>query len=79
MSGRRVRLTFEGELVRRPVLADLARGFAVKPNIRRASVDEDTGWLVCELEGEPGAVDAALAWLEGLGVVVTPLADAVEG
>lgn len=74
----RVRLVFPDELVREPVVAKLARDFAVEPNIRRAAVEEHSGWIVCELGGEPAAVAAALSWLEEAGVSVEPLGDVVE-
>ena len=75
----RVRLTFPEVLVRRPVLADLVRRFDVEPNIRRAAVEEDRGWIVCELSGSSGAVEEALAWLRGEGVQVDLLGDVLEG
>ena len=74
----RVKLTFPDELVRRPFIAQLARDHGVEPNIRRANVDEHEGWLVCELEGEPSKVEAALAWLRDEGVRVDFLGDLVE-
>jgi ABC-type methionine transport system ATPase subunit len=78
MSGLRVRLVFPDTLVREPVLARLARQFPVAPNIRRASVEEDRGWIVCELEGDPVAAEQAIAWLSGEGVRVELLSDIVE-
>ncbi|HUZ19021.1 MAG TPA: NIL domain-containing protein [Acidimicrobiales bacterium] len=74
----RVRLVFPEALVREPVLARLARSFDVQPNIRRASVDEDSGWIVCELEGNGADVERALAWLAETGVRVELLGDVVE-
>ncbi|MDA8381038.1 MAG: NIL domain-containing protein [Actinomycetota bacterium] len=78
MKGIRVRLTFPEELIREPILALVAREHDVLPNIRRASVEENEGWIVCELDGEARAVDAAIAWLEKRGVGVDYLGDAVE-
>lgn len=74
----RVRLIFPDALVREPVLAHLARRFPVEPNIRRASVEEHSGWIVCELSGEAAAIDEAIAWLGGEGVQVELLGDVVE-
>lgn len=74
----RVRLVFPDALVREPVLAKLARNFDVEPNIRRAAVEDDSGWIVCELTGDQVSVDAALAWLDELGVRVERLGDVVE-
>lgn len=74
----RVRLVFPDALVREPVIARLARDYAVEPNIRRAAVEEDSGWIVCELAGETGSVNSALAWLADTGVSVERLGDVVE-
>lgn len=74
----RVRLVFPDSLVREPVVAKLARDFDVEPNIRRAAVEEDSGWIVCELGGAPEAVERALAWLDETGVRVEQLGDVVE-
>jgi ABC-type methionine transport system ATPase subunit len=78
LSSVRVRLVFPEELVREPVLARLARTFDVEPNIRRASVESHSGWIVCELSGEQAAIDEAVAWLETTGVAVERLGDVVE-
>ena len=78
MIGVRVRLTFPEELVREPVIARMASEFAVVPNIRRADVDEQGGWIVCELDGDAAVVDGAVAWLRAEGVRVDLLGDVVE-
>jgi len=75
----RVRLTFPEELVREPVVAQLVRRFDVEPNIRRASVETHQGWIICELDGDPSAVDGAVAWLTEIGVSVDRLGDILEG
>lgn len=78
-SGLRVKLTFPEDLVTQPVIGRLARQFDVMPNIRWASIEDRIGWMVCELEGAPGVVDAAVAWLRDVGVQVDLLEDVVEG
>lgn len=74
----RVRLVFPDSLVREPVLARLARAYPVEPNIRRASVDDHSGWIVCELSGSEADLEAALAYLTETGVRVEQLGDLVE-
>ena len=77
---KRVRLTFEGELVQRPVIWELGRSFEVVTNIRMADVEEAFGWVVLELEGEEPEVARALDWVASVGVRVDPVAgDVVEG
>ena len=57
MTGSRVRLTFPAELVREAVVGQLVRRFDVMPNIRRADVSDDVGWMVCELDGVLDPID----------------------
>ncbi len=73
-----LRLTFPEELVREPVVAQLVRRFDVEPNIRRASVEAHQGWIICELTGDPAAVEGAVAWLQEIGVSVDRLGDVLE-
>lgn len=75
----RVKLTFPEALVRQPLLARVVRRFEVEPNIRRANVEDDEGWILCEIEGRATAVDEALAWLRDQGVHVDLLGDVLEG
>ncbi|HET9076222.1 MAG TPA: NIL domain-containing protein [Acidimicrobiales bacterium] len=78
MIAARVRLTFPPELVREAVIGQLVRRFDVMPNIRRADVSEDMGWIVCELDGDAEAVTAAITWMEELGVSVDHLEHPLE-
>ena len=75
----RVKLTFPEHLIRQPIIARLVREFDVMPNIRRASVDERVGWMICELGGDDEAIERAIEWLHDLGVQVDRLGDLVEG
>ena len=80
MARRRVRFTFEPDLITEPVIYKLGHEFRVITNIRMADVDENVGWVILELEGEPDEIDGALRWAAGLGVRIDPLAgDVVEG
>jgi ABC-type methionine transport system ATPase subunit len=74
----RVKLTFPEHLIRQPIIARLVREFDVLPNIRRASVEEHMGWMICELGGQDEAVERAVEWLRDLGVQVDRLGDVVE-
>jgi ABC-type methionine transport system ATPase subunit len=78
MSQIQVKLTFPETEVRRPVLATLVRQFDVEPNIRRADVEDHRGWIVCEIDGEAGQIDAALAWLRSEDIAVDLLGDYLE-
>ena len=76
--GVRVQLTFPEELVREPIIARMTDEFAVVPNIRRADVGEQGGWILCELDGDAAVVDEALDWFRSEGVQVDLLGDIVE-
>lgn len=75
----KVKLTFPEELVKEPLIAQVVQLYGVLPNIRRASVEHHFGWMVCELLGEPDAVQAAVEWMRSRGVSVDSLGDVVVG
>ena len=79
MAAVRVRLTFPEQLITVPVVGRMTRQFDVMPNIRRADIEDTFGWMVCEIEGDRPAVEAALAWAAEQGVGVERLGDVVEG
>ena len=78
MKQERVKLTFPEHLIREPVIGRMVKEFDVMPNIRRASVEEHVGWIICELDGEAAEVEAAVAWLVEVGIQVDRLNDVVE-
>ncbi|MCL4421621.1 MAG: NIL domain-containing protein [Actinobacteria bacterium] len=77
--GVKVRLTFPEELIRQPLLARMVQAYFLLPNIRRASVDDHEGWIICEIDGEAEAVEKSLSWLTSQGVKVDALGDLIEG
>ena len=80
MSVKRVRFTFPEDLIREPLIYNLGHQFQVITNVRMADVDEHTGWVVLELEGDPDEIERSLAWAEEKGVRIDPVTgDAVEG
>ena len=80
MAKQRMKFTFPTELIKEPVIYRLCKQFDVVPNIRRADVTEDRGWVVLELEGEMGEIERAVQWVIDQGVRVDPVAgDIVEG
>jgi hypothetical protein len=67
-------------LVDRPLIYEIIKGFDVVPNIRRANVEDRSGWIILEVAGPHDACDAAIAYLEGLGCTVNPMeGDVVAG
>ena len=67
---KRVHLIFSPTLVQKPITWELSKKFDIVFNVRRAKITETVGESVLELEGDGPTLDAALAWLKGLGVQV---------
>ena len=80
MSGQRLFVAFPEDLVAKPMIYEIIRRFDVVPNIRRANVEAHTGWIILELDGPPGARDAAVDWLIAQCCTVNPMeGDVVAG
>lgn len=76
----RLFVSFPEELVDRPMVYEIVKEFDVVPNVRRANVEDHSGWIILELSGTHEACDAAIAYLEGLGCSVNRMeGDVVEG
>lgn len=80
MAVKRVRFTFPEDLIREPVIYRLGHEFKVITNVRMADVDEHTGWVILELEGDPAEIERSLRWAQDRGVRIDPVSgDVVEG
>ena len=80
MPRQRVRFTFNGDLVREPIIYRLGKDFDVITNIRRADVRADVGWVVLEIDGSEDDIQRGLDWVGSTGVRVDPIAgDVIEG
>ncbi len=80
MAKRQVMFTFPTELIKEPIIFKLGLQFKVTPNIRRADISENKGWVVLELEGEEKDIEAGIAWVTDKGIRVDPVTgDIVEG
>lgn len=72
--------TFPQELTKEPIIYTLSHQFKVVPNIRRADISEDKGWMVLELEGQEEEIERGIGWVISKGVRVDPvIGDIVEG
>ncbi|MAT07697.1 MAG: NIL domain-containing protein [Dehalococcoidia bacterium] len=77
---KRVKFTYEQEMIKEPIISMLSKDFDLLTNIRRADVREDMGWVVLEIEGEEDEIQKALDWVATKGVRVDPISgDVVEG
>ena len=80
MASARLFVSFPEEIVDRPMVYEIVKRFDVVPNIRRANVEEHSGWLILEVIGESEKLDAAVEYLEGEGCTVNRMeGDVVEG
>lgn len=70
---RPMELDFPASLVDKPILYELVKRFDLVPNIRRANVTQEFGYIQLELKGRPEAMEAALAYLKRTGVGVAPI------
>ncbi len=69
---RRFVFTFPALEVRKPVLWELGQKHSFAINIIRGDVSSDSGWQVCEFDGDPAEIAEALAYLRGQGIWVDP-------
>ncbi len=72
MARRRIKLTFNREMVTEPVIYQLGREHAIVTNIRRADISRDEGWVLLEITGEPDELERGIAYLESRGLRVDP-------
>ena len=80
MTVRHLQLTFPESQVTEPVIYQIVKQFDVVPSIRRANISNHVGWMVIEVTGSDEALDAAIDYLENLGVQVSdPTGDIVAG
>ncbi len=76
----RIFVSFPESLVDRPMIYEIVKNYDVVPNIRRANVEADSGWIILELNGAPEARAAAVAYLQELGCTVNRMeGDVVAG
>jgi ABC-type methionine transport system ATPase subunit len=66
----RLFVSFPEQLVNRPLIYEVIREFDVVPNIRRANVEDHSGWIILEMNGEQAKLDAAVSYLEEAGCTV---------
>jgi hypothetical protein len=70
MARERLFVSFPEHLVNRPMIYEVIKRFEVVPNIRRANVEDHSGWIILEMTGDTGQLDAAVAYLQGEGCTV---------
>jgi len=69
----RVYLTFPKDLVKEPIVCNLAKKFDILFNIRGSTVTAEMGLVALEIDGTRSEVDKAVQWLKDKGVIVEPI------
>lgn len=73
MASFKIRLSFPEEKIKEPIIYNIGHEFKVVTNIRKADVQEKTGWVELELTGDPAEIDKAVKSLKLKGVKVEPI------
>ncbi|MBI5197670.1 MAG: MoaD/ThiS family protein [Nitrospirae bacterium] len=73
MSGLKIRLTYPESQITEPIVYRIGHEFRLITNIRRANIEERSGWAILELIGDTAEIDRAIAWLRGKGIQVDPV------
>jgi L-aspartate semialdehyde sulfurtransferase ferredoxin len=66
----RLFVSFPERLVDRPLIYEVVKKFDVVPSIRRANVEDHSGWVILEMNGDTAQLDASVAYLEEVGCTV---------
>lgn len=73
MANLKVRITFPENKILEPIIYNAGKNYKVVTNIRRADVNEKTGWVDLELVGEIEEIEHAIAGMKDSGVKVDPI------
>lgn len=69
----RVHITFPEEKIKEPIIYEIGHAFKVITNIRRANVEEKTGWVDLEITGENQEIEKAIEAFKARGVRLDPI------
>ncbi|MBL7049890.1 MAG: NIL domain-containing protein [Nitrospira sp.] len=64
----RIKLTFPQDLIREPVIFEMAKKYDIMPNIRRAKITASIGEIILELDGEEQNVQQGIEHLRQQGI-----------
>ncbi len=70
MATKVLNLTFPKKLIKEPIIYNLGKKFNVVPNLRKANVTSDYGWVLLELEGDLEEIQKGEEYIKGLGIIV---------
>ena len=70
MAKKVLNLTFPKKLIKEPIIYKLGKDFNVIPNLRKANVTNDYGWVLMELDGEIEEIQKGEEYMKELGIIV---------
>ena len=73
MVKRKLKLTLPTELITEPMVYNLGREYRLTASIQRASIHEDKGLVVLDLDGSEEDLNQGIAWIMARGVEIEPL------
>ena len=73
MAKRKLKLTLPTELITEPMVYNLSREYRLAAHIQHASMHEDKGLVVLDLEGSEEDLNQGTAWIMARGVEIEPL------
>lgn len=72
MTDQVVRLVYPPALLSVPIINQLIRRYELTVNILRAQIGGEDRWIEVQLAGNPATIEAAIQWLEEMGISVEP-------
>jgi ABC-type methionine transport system ATPase subunit len=72
MTDQVVRLVYPPALLSVPIINQLIRHYDLTVNILRAQIGGEDRWIEVQLAGNPATIEAAIGWLEEMGIEVEP-------
>ena len=69
----RIKFSYTVDKVSLPIIDTLSKRFDLVSNIRRADVQDHSGWVILQLDGSADNIDAGIQWVKKQGVTVDPL------
>ncbi len=73
MANLKVHITFPEEKIKEPIIYEVGKKYQIVTNVRRADVNEKTGWVDLELTGDVSVIEEAVQWMKQRGVKVDPI------
>lgn len=72
MALERWNLSFNSEMQNKPIICELGKKFDIVVNLERASISDAAAWVQVTLSGETEEIQRAIAYLNTLGVFISP-------